>query len=327
MVAILHGAACSRRNCGSAFCPGNNSSLPRLDPALSGAGAMRFPALFNGDCLDVMPTLPAGSVDLTVTSPPYDNLRTYNDSLNDWTPAKWQAVLAELYRITKDGGVVVWNVGDATIRGSETGTSFRQALYAMECGFRLHDTMIWNKGCFSAVGALASRYAPVFEYMFVFSKGAPHTFNPIKDKPNKCAGETRRHITHRQSDGSMKRGKGCTLAEFGQRYNIWEITPQHQRGDNKHPAPFPDAIARDHILSWSNPNDIVFDPFLGSGTTGVAAGNTGRRFIGIERDPDYFAICQRRIGEVAPALSAFARDVAYESRAMAALEYLRKALA
>jgi site-specific DNA-methyltransferase (adenine-specific) len=140
--------------------------------------------LHLGDCLDVMQDIPDGSVDLTVTSPPYDNLRTYNGNNDHWGEHVWRAVIADLYRVTADGGVVVWVVADATIKGSETGTSFKQALWAMECGFNLHDTMIWDKCAFSAVGSLAHRYAPVFEYMFVFSKGPLKSFNPIKDKIN-----------------------------------------------------------------------------------------------------------------------------------------------
>lgn len=136
--------------------------------------------LIQGDCLTEMARLAAGSVDLTVTSPPYDNLRTYNGSLNDWTPTKWQSIIAELYRITKDGGVVVWVVGDATVNGSETGTSFRQALHAKECGLRLHDTMIWSKPDYKPL--THNRYEQQFEYMFVWTKGPPHSFKGIKDK-------------------------------------------------------------------------------------------------------------------------------------------------
>lgn len=249
--------------------------------------------LHRGDCLDVMRDMSDGSVDLTVTSPPYDNLRTYNGTLNDWTPEKWQAIIRELFRVTKQGGVVVWIVGDATINGSETGTSFRQALYAMDCGFRLHDTMIYAKPNFSAVGALKTRYAPVFEYMFVWSKGAPKAFNPLKDRKTKTAGKAKSG-TIRQRDGTTKRmsNEGWIQPEYGQRYNIWEISPQTQPG---HPAPFPEALARDHIVSWSNPGDVVFDPFLGSGTTGKMALLEGRRFIGMERDAKYFEIAQKRI--------------------------------
>lgn len=251
--------------------------------------------LYLGDCLEVMRDIPDGSVELTVTSPPYDNLRTYNGTLNDWTQEKWQAIIRELFRVTKQGGVVVWIVGDATINGSETGTSFRQALYAMDCGFNLHDTMIWAKPTFSAVGALQTRYAPAFEYMFVFSKGRISTFNPIKDRLNKSFGQVRKGPTIRGADGKMIKNKDAEIRQFGQRFNIWDVATVSQKGDAVHPAPFPEALARDHIVSWSNPGDIVLDPFMGSGTTGVACANTGRRFIGIEREPNYFDIACRRI--------------------------------
>lgn len=251
--------------------------------------------LILGDCVEEMGGIETGSVDLTVTSPPYDDMRSYRGSLSDWNESKWRAVLEGLYRVTSNGGVVVWIVGDATVGGSETGSSFKQALCALEAGFRLHDTMIWNKGGFSAVGALATRYAPVFEYMFVFSKGAPKTFNPIKDKPNKWAG-SKNHGTVRVDDDVRKPVSNANvIADFGQRYNIWEIGPQRQKGDGKHPAPFPEQIAADHITSWSNPGDTVFDPFLGSGTTGKMAVLMARNFIGIEREATYYAMSKFRI--------------------------------
>lgn len=251
--------------------------------------------LILGDCLEAMKDIPDGSVDLTVTSPPYDNLRSYNGNNDQWDERVWKQVLEDLYRVTKGGGVVVWVVGDATIKGSETGTSFKQALWAMECGFNLHDTMIWNKGGFSAVGALKVRYAPVFEYMFVLSKGTVGTFNPLKDKPNKWAG-TRNHGTVRV-DGDVRKpvSNQREIKKYGQRYNVWDVPPHRQRGDNKHPAPFPLAIAADHIKSWCNEGDTVLDPFMGSGTTGVACKNLGRNFIGIEMDSDYFKIAQERM--------------------------------
>lgn len=265
-----------------------------VEPSIPGDLLMN---LMHGDCLEMMKLIRDGSVDLTVTSPPYDNLRTYNDSLDDWGPKKWEAVLEELWRLTAEGGAVVWIVSDATVKGSETGTSFKQALHGISCGFKLHDTMIWEKSTFSGVGALRTRYAPIFEYMFVFVKGNLKTFNPIKDKKNKSFG--RKHSgTVRQPDGSTKPVAGIatdkTIGEFGQRNNIWRIN--EEKVLNKlHPAVFPEEIARDHVISWSNPEDVVFDPFLGSGTTGVAAVNTGRQFIGIERDDKYFAIAQKRI--------------------------------
>ena len=253
--------------------------------------------LMQGDCLELMKTIPDGSVDLTVTSPPYDNLRTYNGNNDQWSEDVWKGVIQGLHRVTADGGVVVWVVGDATIKGSETGTSFKQALYAMECGFNLHDTMIWSKREFIAVGALATRYAPVFEYMFVWSKGKPKSFNPIKDKPNKHAGQTM-NSTIRQADGSVRKMTGGgvkVVAEYGQRFNIWEVGPQRQRGAKAHPAPFPLKLAQDHIASWSNGGDTVLDPFMGSGTTGLAAKNLNRSFIGIELDENYYNIAKERI--------------------------------
>ena len=255
----------------------------------------------QGDCLDRMVEIPDGSVDLTVTSPPYDNLRTYNDTLNDWTPEKWQAIIRELFRVTKQGGVVVWVVGDATINGSETGASFRQALYAMECGFRLHDTMIWAKGETNFPDL--NRYYQSFEFMFVWTKGSPLAVNRIEDKPNRSFGRLRIG-TDRKADGTTRRSYAKPVKEFGVRLNVWHQTGEKGAVRGLHPATFPEALARDHILSWSNPGDVALDPFLGSGTTGVACVNTGRRFIGIERDAGYFAIAERRIAEAQPQLMA-----------------------
>lgn len=235
-----------------------------------------------------MQSIPDKSIDLTVTSPPYDNLRTYNGYSFDF-----EGIAIELYRVTKDGGVVVWVVGDATINGSETGTSFKQALYFKEIGFNLHDTMIWNKGCFSAVGALKSRYAPVFEYMFVLSKGQPNKFNAIKDRKTKHGGK-KINGTVRNKDGSMKPfSKEVIVNQFGQRYNIWDLSPHRQTGG--HPAPFPESLAHDHIISWSNQGDTVLDCFLGSGTTGKVAKQLNRKFIGIEISQEYLEIAKNRI--------------------------------
>lgn len=249
--------------------------------------------LIRGDCIEKMKGIPDGSIDITVTSPPYDNLRTYNGNNTLWGEHVWKAVIQDLFRVTKQGGVVVWVVSDATIKGSETGTSFKQALYAKDIGFNLHDTMIWDKGGFSAVGALKTRYAPVFEYMFILSKGVPK-FNPIKDRKNKHSNV---HISKskRLADGTTKKGKSYTSSEYGQRFNIWNIFPQGNTSG--HPAPFPEKLAHDHIISWSNEGDTVLDPFMGSGTTGVACKNLNRNFIGIELDVEYFKIAEKRINK------------------------------
>lgn len=256
-----------------------------------GGNLLELNKIYHGDCLDLMKDIPDNTIDLTVTSPPYDNLRTYNGYSFDF-----EGIAKELYRITKQGGVVVWVVGDATIKGSETGTSFRQALFFKEIGFRLHDTMIWNKGKFSAVGALKTRYAPVFEYMFVLSKGRPKTFNPIKDRKNKTAGQKIRGRI-RQRDGSFKEKStvGKIIKEYGQRFNVWEQAPQH--GNNIHPAPFPEQIAEDHIISWSNPGDLVFDPMAGSGTTCKMALLNDRQYLGMEISQEYVDIANERINQ------------------------------
>lgn len=258
--------------------------------------------LIHGDCIHAMQQLDEGFIDLTVTSPPYDNLRTYEGSL-EWNEDIWKQVLEQLYRVTKQGGVVVWVVGDATIKGSETGTSFKQALYAKEIGFNLHDTMIYQKSGFPF--PTHTRYYPAFEYMFVWSKGSPKTYNPIRDRKNTYAGgKVARKHGNRKADGkvhpnaAMHLDPNRVIKKHGVRMNIWKITSSSSVGDKealKHPATFPIQLATDHIKSWSNEGDTVFDPFMGSGTTGVACKNLGRNFIGIEKVEKYFQLASDRI--------------------------------
>jgi len=243
--------------------------------------------IYNENCLDTMVRMEDNFLDLTVTSPPYDNLRTYKGFEFDW-----QKVIKELYRTTKDGGVVVWIVGDATIKASETGTSFKQALYAMDCGFKLHDTMIWNKGGFTAVGALKTRYAQVFEYMFVFVKGKLKTFNPLKDRLNKNQSGTFLK-NKRLADGTIGEvGKYGKRNKYGQRFNIWELSNTDR---SKHPAIFPEQLVNDHIISWSNEEDLVYDPFMGSGTTAKMAKINKRNWIGSEISEEYCKIIHERL--------------------------------
>jgi DNA modification methylase len=249
--------------------------------------------LMQGDCLERMKEIQDGSVDLTVTSPPYDNLRTYNGNNEQWGENVWRDVIKELYRVTADGGVVVWIVQDKCVNGGETGTSFKQALWAMECGFRLYDTMIWNKP--SPQAPTEGRYYDVFEYMFIFSKGKPKTLNLLKDRKNKSAGSvSNKESRSCREDRKILKGKR-TVADFSRRFNVWDMS----RGGNKtaHPAVFPEKLAHDHIISWSNEGDTTLDCFMGSGTTGKMAKQLGRNFIGIELDPDYFKIAEKRINE------------------------------
>jgi DNA modification methylase len=247
--------------------------------------------LHQGDCLEVMRGFDDEIIDLTVTSPPYDNLRTYNGYVFDF-----EGIAQQLYRVTKPGGVVVWVVGDATINGSETGTSFRQALYFKDvCGFNLHDTMIYRK----LNGAMGSNYTYLqeYEYMFVLTKGTPATVNFIRDRKNvECSNKS---TPKKKSDatGSLVERHIVKRAEYGRRKNIWDYPVGGPQELGYHPAPFPEALARDHILSWSNPGDLVFDPMMGSGTTGKMAVKYQRRFLGIEISEEYFAIAQKRINQ------------------------------
>jgi DNA modification methylase len=243
-----------------------------------------------GDNVSVLEGFPDKCIDLTVTSPPYDNLRVYNGFTWDF-----EALAAQLYRVTKAGGVVVWVVGDATVDGSETGTSFRQALGFIQYGFSLHDTMIYQR---SAPPLTHNRYEQHFEYMFVLSKGAPVTFNPIrikKEYPDKRAFKTIR----REKDGSEDIGFVGKQSDkiVG---NVWYIKAGggHSASDgfaHEHPAIFPESLARDHILSWSNPGDLVLDPFIGSGTTAKMAKETGRHWIGIDISEEYCKLARRRV--------------------------------
>jgi site-specific DNA-methyltransferase (adenine-specific) len=252
--------------------------------------------IYNESCLDTLGRFDNKSIDMTITSPPYDNLRTYNGY-----SFPFQEIAKELYRVTKDGGVVVWVVGDATIKGSETGTSFRQALYFMECGFNLYDTMIYQKT--GTPYPQKWRYNQVFEYMFILSKGKPKTFNPIL-KENKTAGSVRNTRKFRNKEGELIAGmKGKPIQKMGIENNIWVI----KNGMNKstkdkiafnHPAIFPEELVEKHIKSWTNEGDIVYDPFMGSGTTAKMSIINNRKWIGSEVSKEYCSIIEERLDEI-----------------------------
>lgn len=248
-----------------------------------------------GNSVEVLKSLPANCVDLTVTSPPYDNMRDYNGY--SFSEEDFFEIARQLYRVTKPGGVLVWVVADETVKGTETGTSFAQALhFKVNCGFDLHDTMIWNKNAFAAVGALnGRRYCPVFDFMFVLSKGMPKTFNGIKDRPNRSYGTSVKAKVRRGDHSAVISASfGRPISEYGLRFNIWNITPEVS-SKFKHPAPFPVELAADHIVSWSSVGDLVLDPFMGSGTTGYASVRLARNFIGIDTSEEYVDISRRRI--------------------------------
>lgn len=240
---------------------------------------------YNESNLETMAKMPDCFVDLTVTSPPYDGLRTYNGY-----SFPFEDIAKELFRITKDGGVLVWVISDATVQGNESGTSFKQAIYFKEIGFNLHDTMIWIKDGGGAVGSNKC-YTQNFEYMFVFSKGRINTTNLIYDKPNASFGKDKSGVGRRLVTGEHKIEKRKPSAEFSRRNNYWYIAPQK----GEHPAVFPEQLANDHIISWSNEGDLVYDPFMGSGTTAKMSILNNRNWIGSEISSEYCNIIEERI--------------------------------
>lgn len=233
-------------------------------------------------------------VDLTVTSPPYDDMRTYKDSL-EWNLDICKEIIQQLFIITRPGGIVVWVVGDKTKNGSETGTSFRHALAFMEAGFKLNDTMIFEKSN-PLPQVKQPRYNQTFEYMFVFSKGTPKTFNPIMEEC-KCAGKTYDSTCKNIGGENGRTHKTFNINKEKVKGNIWKIAVA--KNTTEHPAVFPEKLAYDNILSWSNEGDLILDPFCGSGTTGIAAIKLKRNFIGIDKVSEYVKLSNDRISEIA----------------------------
>ncbi len=258
---------------------------------------LQFNTTHNMDCVDGLKILSDNCIDLTITSPPYDNLRRYNGNINQWSFDKFKIIAEELYRVTKDGGVVVWVVGDGTVKGSETATSFKQALYFKECGFNLHDTMIYQKNN-PVPQADKTRYTQCFEYMFVFSKGKPKTVNRLMVEcqhigkvhfgKNKLNDEN----CDRRVDRAVKPTKPLTNVWT---YNVGINQSSKDKIASGVPAIFPEQLAQDHILSWSNEGDVVLDPFMGSGTTAKMAVLNKRRYIGFELTKEYCDIAIERV--------------------------------
>ena len=259
--------------------------------------------ILHQDCKVALAELQAESIDLTVTSPPYDDVRSYNGF--SFTHEDFKTIATQLYRVTKPGGVVVWVVGDATVKGSETGTSFRQALGFMDVGFKLHDTMIYEKNTTAFPAKRnGNRYSQIFEYMFVFCKGNVKTAHLICDKPNKWAGHTNwGKNTNRMKDGELKETTDIKpVPDFSPRNNIWKYNVgkgfnSSDKESHEHPAIFPEQLAADHILSWTNEGDIVLDPFSGSGTTLKMAKKHKRHYIGIDISEEYCALARRIVGK------------------------------
>ncbi len=253
----------------------------------------------NGDCTEILSKIESNSVDLVVTSPPYDNLRDYKKD-STWNIDSFKKIAKQLYRVMKDGGVVVWVVGDSVIKGNKSLTSFRQALYFQEIGFNMYDVIIYEKA--GTAPPHKNRYFNAFEYMFVLSKGLPKTINLIEDKPNNWANHTTfGNVTRREQDGTLTPKGKKVIKPFGIRTNIWRYNngkgfATKDKIAYEHPAIFPEKLVEDHIISWSNEGDIVLDPFCGSGTVAKVATELNRRWVGIEISKEYCRIANERLG-------------------------------
>lgn len=253
---------------------------------------MELNKIYNGNALSLLKNVSDNSIDMVMTSPPYDSMREYDGIV--WNFEIFKLIAQDLKRVLKDGGVIVWVVGDQTINGSETGTSFRQALYFKELGLNLHDTMIFRKHNF--VPLTHNRYEQEFEYMFVFSKGKPKTFNPIMIKSKWGGTETWGKSEIPYADNTFKTKEKTVVNEYKQHGNIFEYAVGKLANEGiEHPAMFPKQLVIDQINTWTNKGDLVLDPFMGSGTTACAAREREREWIGFEISQKYCEIANERL--------------------------------
>jgi len=253
-------------------------------------GEFEINEIYNIDCRIGMKQLPTDSIDLVVTSPPYDDLRIYNGYKFDF-----ENIAIELFRVMKKGGVVVWVIGDKIKNGNKSLTSFKQALFFQEIGFNVHDVMIYKKK--NTPFMRSNAYTNSYEFMFIFSKGKPKTFNPLKTATVRQGYE--KLVTNKKADGINKKVMG-ELKKEKTRINIWDYAVGLGGSTNdkfafEHTAIFPEKLVHDHILSWSNKGDIVFDPMCGSGTTCKIAALNNRNFIGMEISKEYTEIAKKRV--------------------------------
>ena len=245
--------------------------------------------IIHGKCQDIMKTLSDNYIDLTVTSPPYDQIRKYNGY-----DFNFEGIAQELFRITKEGGVVVWVVKDQTKKYNQSGTCFKQALYFQNVGFNFYDTLIYQKLVSSPPHD--NYYNDNWEYIFVFSKGIPK-LNPIKDHRNKHIGIKKAMI--KNADNS-KRNKLKSIGPYSKRGKVWSYAVGGNKSTKdkmafEHPAIMPEKLATDCIKSWSNEHDLIFDPFAGSGTTLKMAKLNNRNYLGIEISEKYIKIIEKRL--------------------------------
>jgi DNA modification methylase len=259
---------------------------------------MRFGEIYNENCLETLSRMSDDVIDMTITSPPYDDLREYNGY---HFPVR--EIAEALFAKTAPGGVVIWVIGDRTLNGDETLTSFRHALTFQEVGFKVHDTMIYAKNN-PIPSDCGKRYRQCFEYMFCFSKGQPKTFNPItqnikQEKAFKSFRITkvgRNDLAH--DHVAPKERKIDNIFYYGDTeifyYNVGTSSSEDKIAF-QHPAIFPEQLVADQINTWSDPGDLVYDCFMGSGTTAKVAEILGRRWFGSEISEEYVKLAESRL--------------------------------
>lgn len=255
---------------------------------------MQFGKIYHENCIDTLHRMSDDVIDMTITSPPYDDLRDYNGY---HFPV--EDIAASLFQKTKPGGVVIWVVGDRTVNGDETLTSFQHAITFQKAGFRVHDTMIYTKKN-PIPGDCGKRYRQAFEYMFCFSKGQPKTFNPITE-PTKSAGQkiTAFRITGKGRGNVPDEDIGREIKTERKVSNIFAYNVGTSSSEDKiafqHPAIFPEQLVADQIASWTDQGDVVYDCFMGSGTTAKVAHQLKRRWVGSEISEEYIEIARKRL--------------------------------
>lgn len=250
--------------------------------------------LLTGDACEILPTIRESSVDLTVFSPPYDGLRDYKGK-----PSFDMAVLGrEILRVTKEGGVCCMVIQDATKNGAKSLTSFRTACLFADLGWRLFECCIYSRA--GVPGAWwTKRFRVDHEYIFIFTRGdgLPRRFDKTSLMvESKYAGITAGG-TKRTTKGDFVAIKKTVISPLKCRGTIWHYAAsntERNKTKSEHPATYPDSLARDIISCFSKEGDLVLDPMMGSGTTGIASVNMGRRFLGIEISVQYMEIAKRR---------------------------------
>jgi site-specific DNA-methyltransferase (adenine-specific) len=258
--------------------------------------ALPLNKIICGDAVEELKKIPNNSIDILVTSPPYDGIRKYNGFNYDL-----HATGKEIYRVLKDGGVAIMVIQDQTKNFGKTLTSFRTIVdWVDNIGFKLFETVIYRK--YGAEGAWWNkRFRVDHEYMPIFLKGErPQYFNkdPLKI-PSKHGGKTMTGGGTRLTNGIRIPTRAITINPMKCRGTIWEYMTAGDgtRLKHKHPATFPDKLPYDFIQCFCPPNGVVLDPFIGSGTTALAAIELDRNYIGIDISKEYCDLARRRIKE------------------------------